>query len=147
LIKNVLGTVIELLTSAVFMLVFGLTLSFYLLYAGIRANLPIAWAILGALAFALISACGAGFVLFIQWVGDHREANREKREQERFNANAKENLSIMQAVANTQAAQARMLSAHQSTLTKSLPAPGETVDADYVAFDESLLTDLDAELS
>jgi hypothetical protein len=53
----------------------------------------------------------------------------------------------MQAMANAQSAQARMLSAHQSALTRSLPAPsGETVDADYVAFHEGLLADLDEEL-
>jgi hypothetical protein len=136
---------LSFLAEPMTLVLIGILAGLFFLARGIGAASPVAFVILGGLIFIVVAGVGAAFVLGVQWVGDRREAARDKREQERFRDNTRENLVLMQQMANAQAAQARMLSAHQATLSKALPQP-DVVEGDFVAFNPALLASIDEEL-
>jgi hypothetical protein len=116
------------------------------LVRGILDGEPAAFMVVGAIITLALTGIGGGVVLGILSISNHWGDRRAEREQSRFQANAGENLDIMRQVSLAQTAQARALAAHQATLQRSLSASsGDTVDADFVAFNPALLDSLELE--
>lgn len=115
----------------------------FLLMRGIRERSAVAYVALGGVLFAVIFLLGITATLVIQAV-DARRAERNARiEQERFTANAKENLAIMAGMQRVQNAQNTMLQKQLHETQRMLPAPdGEVVEA-LVEYDDAIFDELE----
>ena len=114
-----------------------------LLARGISERSPVAYVVLGGIVFMVMAGMGAVFVLFVQWISDRRAERTARIEQDRFQANAKENLALMQATARVQATQNSMLLRQAREAQRALPAPdGDIIDIDALVADDSIFDDL-----
>jgi hypothetical protein len=109
------------------------------LVRGIQAEEPAAFMVVGGLIALALAGLGGAGVLGVMWIASKWESRRARQEQEQFALNAKENLAVMRSMANAQAAQSRSW----QTMQRALPAPGDALDLDALAYDEAVFSELE----
>ena len=128
-----------------FLVILALLISGYFLVAGLMDGMSVAYVVLGGLVFLLVAGMGGLFVLVVQWMGEAREARRDRREQERFRDNTKENLAILQMTARAQGTQNVMLLRQAREMQRSLPAPADVARDAMIEFDPALFDEMSVE--
>jgi Na+/melibiose symporter-like transporter len=106
------------------------------LVRGILDGVPVAYMVMGAIVFLVVTGMGGVSVLAVEWIGEAREARREAREQARFRDNAKENMAIMALTARAQSAQNAMLMRQVGHPALPGGEPVEMIEYDPTIFDE-----------
>lgn len=113
------------------------------LVIGLNNREPGAYMVVGGFITLALILVGGGLVLGIMWFAYLMERGRERREQERWSNNARENLDIMQITARGQAIQNQMLLRQAQSLQRALPAPGDNLDVDALVFEDRVFAELE----
>lgn len=114
-----------------------------LLVVGLNKGKPVAFAVVGGLVTLGLILLGGGLVLLIMWFAYLMERGREKREQERWIDNSKENMALMHMTAKAQAQQNQMLLRQGRELARALPSPDDALDVDALVFDNAIFDELE----
>lgn len=142
----------EILSSVLLWAILITTAIAYLLWRGISERSAVAYIALGGILILATTGIGAAAVLIVQAIGERREEARERREQQRFRDNARENLAYLEAqsrlqrgIGQVQLVQSKSLLAENRDLRRLLPpANGEVQDIDGLAFDDDVFDELES---
>jgi hypothetical protein len=110
---------------------------------GVSRGDPIALVVLGGVIVLGVGLIFVGLTIGIIAFANWTQARIEAREQAQFIANAKQELAFMQATSRVQATQNSMLLKQAREAQRQLPAPGDTVDAPSIEFDEAIFDELE----
>ncbi len=141
--RTVLRVFVEVLTNAITWGILAAVAGIFFLARGIHEHSAVAYVVLGGAIFMIVAGLGAVFVLVVQAIGDRRVEARERREQERFRDNARENLAIMQMTARVQSEQNRMLLHQARETARMLPDNDDVIDVDALVADDDVFAELE----
>ena len=127
--------------------VFFLTLlvgGLVLLVVGLANDNRMAYAITGAIVAVALMVVGGLIVIGVLTFAYKTERGRERREQDRFEDNARENLAIMAAMQKVQNQQNTQLLKQARETQRILPEPrGDVVDIDALLVEEDVFAELE----
>jgi thiol:disulfide interchange protein len=125
------------------LVVLGISVGIFFLIRGLADRSVTAYMILGGmitLAIGLLFvALTIGILFFAHWIQSRQEA----REQQRFLANAKEDLAIMAMMQKVQNQQNALLLKQSRDLTRQLPAPNGNESDGGFTFDDAIFDELE----
>lgn len=118
--------------------------SVFFLVRGVEHRDPAAYMTLGAIVALALAALGGIGVLIVLWFAHRIQSDRERAEQNRFIANAQENLAMMSSMQRVQNQQNAMLLKQAKEAQRALPAPdGDTLNVGGFVFEDALFDELD----